>query len=88
MPGDTVSQIYGKATKAASFTNDAFGGQNWEQLANRIQNDTLKRLTQTAFAPGSRGYMQLLLFAPDWTLSNIRIIAKSLPNFESDPAFT
>ena len=86
MPGDTQAQIYGKATKAASFTNDAFGGQNWEQLANRIQNDTLKRLTQTAFAPGSRGYMQLLLFAPDWTLSNIRIIAKSLPNFESDPA--
>ena len=86
MPGDTQSVIYGKATKAASFTNDAFGGQNWEQLANRIQNDTLKRLTQTAFAPGSRGYMQLLLFAPDWTLSNIRIIAKSLPNFESDPA--
>ena len=38
------------------------------------------------FAPGSRGYMQLLLFAPDWTLSNIRIIAKSLPSFESDPA--
>jgi hypothetical protein len=86
MPGDTQSVIYGKATKAASFTNDAFGGQNWEQLANRIQNDTLKRLTQTMFAPGSRGYMQLLLFAPDWTLSNIRIIAKSLPAFESDPA--
>ena len=86
MPGDTQSQIYGKATKAASFTNDAFGGQNWEQLANRIQNDTLKRMTQTMFAPGSRGYMQLLLFAPDWTLSNIRIIAKSLPSFESDPA--
>ena len=29
--------------------------------------------------------MQLLLFAPDWTISNIRIIAKSLPLFESDP---
>ena len=40
MPGDTQSQIYGKATKAATFANDAFGGQNWEQLANRIQNQT------------------------------------------------
>ena len=29
--------------------------------------------------------MQLLLFAPDWTISNVRIIAKSLPGFESDP---
>ena len=85
MPGDTVAQIYSKATRAAQFTNDAFGGQNWDMLANRIRNRTLKTLTQTTFAPGSRGYMQLLLFAPDWTLSNIRIIAKSLPAFESDP---
>ena len=84
--GDTVAQIYAKATKASQFTNDAFGGQNWDILANRIQNSTLKRLTQTTFAPGSRGYMQLLMFAPDWTISNIRIIAKSLPAFESDPA--
>jgi hypothetical protein len=83
--GDTIGQIYGKATKASQFTNDAFGGQNWDMLANRIQNRTLKTLTQTTFAPGSRGYMQLLLFAPDWTISNIRIIAKSLPAFESDP---
>ena len=84
--GDTVGQIYSKATRASQFTNDAFGGQNWDMLANRIQNRTLKTLTQTTFAPGSRGYMQLLLFAPDWTISNIRIIAKSLPAFESDPA--
>jgi hypothetical protein len=83
--GDTEAQIYAKATKAAQFTNDAFGGQNWEQIANRIQSPWLKRLAQTTLSPGSRGYMQLLLFAPDWTISNIRIIAKSLPAFESDP---
>ena len=86
MPGDTHADIYRKATQAATFANDAFGGQNWEQIANRIQSPTLKRLMQTTFAPGSRGYMQLLLFAPDWTISNVRIIAKSLPAFESDPA--
>ena len=40
---------------------------------------------QTTFRPGSRGYMQLLMFAPDWTISNVRIIAKSLPAFEKDP---
>jgi len=81
----TLAQVYKKATQAATFSNDAFGGQNWEQIANRIQTPWLKSLMQTTFAPGSRGYMQLLLFAPDWTLSNIRIIAKSLPAFESDP---
>jgi hypothetical protein len=25
------------------------------------------------------------MFAPDWTISNLRIIGKSLPLFESDP---
>ena len=83
-PGDTIGQIYAKASKAAQFTNDAFGGQNWEQLANRIQTSWVKLLAQTTLRPGSRGYMQLLLFAPDWTISNVRIIAKSLPAFESD----
>ena len=29
--------------------------------------------------------MQLLMFAPDWTISNIRIVGKSLPLFEPDP---
>ena len=83
-PGDTIGQIYAKASKAAQFTNDAFGGQNWEQVANRIRTPWIKQLAQTTLRPGSRGYMQLLLFAPDWTISNIRIIAKSLPAFESD----
>ena len=83
--GDTMSKIYYKGTQAAQFVNDAFGGQNWAMLANRTQNPLLKSMLQTSFAPGSRGYMQLLLFAPDWTISNIRIIAKSLPAFESDP---
>ena len=86
MPGDTQAIIYKKATQAAQFSNDAFGGQNWEQIANRIQTPWLKNIMQTTFRPGSRGYMQLLMFAPDWTISNLRIIAKSLPGFESDPA--
>ena len=81
----SLSQVYRKATQAATFANDAFGGQNWEQITNRIQTPLLKKMMQTTFRPGSRGYMQLLLFAPDWTLSNVRIIAKSLPSFESDP---
>jgi len=85
MPGDSQAVIYRKATQASQFANDAFGGQNWENIANRIQTPWLKSIMQTTFAPGSRGYMQLLMFAPDWTISNIRIIAKSLPAFESDP---
>jgi hypothetical protein len=84
-PGDTKSVVYHKATIAAQFTNDAFGGQDWTAITQKITNPTYKKLAQTLFAPGSRGYMQLLMFAPDWTISNLRIIGKSLPLFESDP---
>jgi hypothetical protein len=83
--GDNKAAIYTKAQRAAQFTNDAFGGQDWAKLANSIQTPWLKSMMQTTFRPGSRGYMQLLMFAPDWTISNIRIIAKSFPAFEKDP---
>ena len=78
----TQAQIYRKARLAAKFTNDAFGGQDWFALTRSIQNPLYKKLAQTTFQPGSRGYMQLLMFAPDWTISNLRIIGKSLPQFE------
>jgi len=52
-------------------------------MTRRIQTPIFKSLAQTTFQPGSRGYMQLLMFAPDWTISNLRIIGKSLPAFES-----
>ena len=84
-PGDNQNAIYSKARQAAQFTNDAFGGQNWEAITQSIANPTYKKLAQTLFKPSSRGYMQLLFFAPDWTLSNIRIIGKALPGFTSDP---
>lgn len=84
-PGDTQATIYAKARGAALFTNDAFGGQNWEGITQSITNPAYKKLAQTTFKPASRGYLQLLFFAPDWTLSNIRIIGKALPGFTSDP---
>ena len=84
-PGDSKAVIYRKAQAAAQFSNDAFGGQDWARVSNSIQTPWLKSMMQTTFNPGSRGYMQLLMFAPDWTISNVRIIAKSLPAFESDP---
>ena len=81
LPGDDQFTIYRKA-RAAAYVNDAFGGQNWQNLASEIENPFFKKaLTQTMLKPGSRGYMQQFLFAPDWTISNFRIIAKSMPGF-------
>jgi hypothetical protein len=80
----SIAQIYAKGAIAAQFTNDAFGGQNWMRLTQRVQTPILKSLSQTLYSPGSRGYMQLLMFAPDWTISNVRILGKSLPGFEKN----
>lgn len=44
--------------QAASFINDAFGGQNWKQL-----------MVHPKFKQG----MHWALLAPDWTISNLRI---------------
>jgi hypothetical protein len=84
-PGDTKATVYHKAKIAAQVTNDSFGGLDWKAITQNITNPTYKKLAQTLFAPGSRGYMQLLMFAPDWTIANLRIIFKSFPLFESDP---
>ena len=84
-PGDQTFNIYANARIASQVTNDAFGGLNWTQITQRIQNPLYKKLAQTVFQPGSKGYMQLLLFAPDWTISNLRIAFKALPLFESNP---
>ena len=80
----TQAQVYKKARMAAQFTNDAYGGQDWFALTRRVQTPIFKSLAQTMFQPGSRGYMQLLMFAPDWTISNLRIIGKSLSAFENN----
>jgi len=84
-PGDNSETVYRKARGAAAYANDAFGGQNWPNVVSEIRTPWLKRLAQTTYNPGSRGYLQQFLFAPDWTTSNVRIIAKGMPGFESDP---
>jgi hypothetical protein len=44
--------------QVASFVNDAFGGQNWEQLM---------------VSPKFKQILHWALLAPDWTISNMRI---------------
>ena len=71
--------------RAAEFTNDAYGGLNWRQIYEDTTNPLLKKLTSKAFTPSGRRALQLLLFAPDWTTANIRIINKAFPGFNKDP---
>ena len=70
---------------AAEFTNDAYGGLNWRQIYEDTTNPLLKKLTSKAFTPSGRRALQLLLFAPDWSIANIRIINKAFPGFNKNP---
>jgi len=69
----------------AQFTNDAFGGQNWRNLVENIDNRVLRNFASKTLNPNARGFLQLGLFAPDWTISNLRILGKAIPGFEKDP---
>ncbi len=72
------------ARDAGEFANDAYGGQNWARLANEVADPMLRTMAQEAFKPSARPYVQLAMFAPDWTISNIRIAARAIPAFNAN----
>lgn len=62
---------------AAQYTNDVFGGQNWKGLAETVNNKYLRSLATEVFSPRGRRAMQILMFAPDWTLSTSMSLARA-----------
>lgn len=73
---------------AAKYVNDAFGGQRhtklaleWQQKAIKEANNPKGALYQwmaLATTPSKAKYAQLVLFSPDWTISNIRIAFRGM----------
>jgi len=63
--------------RAAQFTNDAYGNQNWNQMAMNVQSHMGHRIAAALNKPSTRGYIRMLVFAPDWSLSNFRVITKA-----------
>ena len=63
--------------RAAQFTNDAYGNQNWAQMAMNVENFMGHRIAAAMNKPSMRGYIRLLVFAPDWSLSNLRVMGKA-----------
>ena len=41
-------------------------------------------MAQATYKPGSKPYVQFAFFAPDWTISNIRILARGFPAFNAN----
>jgi hypothetical protein len=63
----------------SSFVNDSFGGLNWFDAATQTQNELAKRMAMAAYSPAGRRGLQIMLFAPDWTLSTLRAFTAALP---------
>ncbi|MHB8413917.1 MAG: PcfJ domain-containing protein [Acidiferrobacteraceae bacterium] len=62
---------------AASFSNDIFGGLNWRRVAEENTHRWSRDLALSTFSPMGRRATQLLMFAPDWTLSTVRAMTKA-----------
>ena len=72
------------ATVAGQFTNDAFGGQNWRKLAEGVDNKFGRRWAAAASTEAGNKWANLVMFAPDWTISNLRVIGKAFPLINKD----
>ena len=64
----------------ARFINKSFGGLNWFDLARESSTKFGKQMAMAAYSPQGRKGMQLLLFAPDWTISTIKAFTAALPS--------
>ena len=73
-----LSDMNAIAQRAAQFTNDAYGNQNWAQMAMNVENFMGHRVAAAMNKPSMRGYIRMLIFAPDWSLSNLRVLGKTV----------
>jgi hypothetical protein len=80
MPQDAAARM------AASYANDLFGSLDWFRIANDTGSRLGRDVAYQFFAPTGRRWMQLGIFAPDWTISTFRAAYKALPGAVEDPA--
>lgn len=73
------------AKQVSSFVNDTFGGLDWFRVASETQTQLGRNIAMSAFSPKGRGAAQILMFAPDWTLSTFRAMYKALPGSGAMP---
>lgn len=67
------------AKEVASYVNNTLGGLDWLKVAQESTNKYARWMAMKALNPQGRQWLQVLLFAPDWTISTIRSMSKALP---------
>ena len=71
--------------EVASFVNNTLGGLDWLEVASQTQNGFVRALATKATSLRGREMGQILLFAPDWTVSTLRAVTTALPKELSKP---
>jgi len=72
------------AKEVSRFVNNTFGGLNWIDVANQTNNYYLKAFAMRVSGMKGRAWGQVMLFAPDWTVSTLRSFTTALPQKFSD----
>lgn len=67
------------AREVASFVNNTLGGLDWLEVADQVKNKYGRSLAMWALNTTNRDLLQILLFAPDWTISTLRSFTTALP---------
>jgi muramidase (phage lysozyme) len=67
------------AAEVSSFVNNTLGGLNWLKVVSEVENKFIKGFAQKLMKKENRDWAQIVLFAPDWTVSTLRSFTKALP---------
>lgn len=73
------------AKQVSSFVNDTYGHLDWNRVAQEATSQLGRKFANMALSPNGRMIAQLLMFAPDWTLSTFRAMYKALPGKTDTP---
>jgi hypothetical protein len=73
------------AKEVSSYVNNTFGGINWLQVANQVHNKALRALSLKMAGIAGREWAQVIMFAPDWTVSTLRAFTTALPKELAKP---
>lgn len=65
--------------EVSSFVNNTLGGLDWLEVASNTHHKFAKALAMKAAGIQGREWSQILLFAPDWTVSTMRSMSEALP---------
>jgi hypothetical protein len=68
-PLKSMDEIY---AEAARYANDATGGLDWLRIATEANTEFGRDVAMNFASPRGRKMAQILLFAPDWTVSTLR----------------